>query len=94
MFDEIGTKIQVVAKVLAWIGIYASIIVGAVLFAVGLTQAEELGYLMVITPFVIALGCLLSWLSNIVLYGFGKLIEDVEKIRYNMTSHDIYDTEV
>ena len=80
MFSNIEKKIKTLAKVLTWIGIVASVVAGVAIILTGLSQyaggaAVALGILTMI------FGSLGSWLSNLVLYGFGQLIEDTRKIR-------------
>ena len=81
MFDNIGKKIQTVAKAIVWVEIIASILSGIVLFFYGLFNLESLWYLLILAPFVGYIGCIAAWLSVILLYGFGKLVEDVNVIR-------------
>lgn len=83
MFDNIGAKIQKVAKGLMYFWIIASIAVGIFMFIEGLGEDELL--LVVLGPAVIAIGCVMAPVSVYLLYGFGKLIEDVEAIRRNST---------
>ena len=77
MFDDIGKKLQSVAKVLCWIGIIASIIVAFVLWSQDSyrnpTGAIGLGVLIG--------GCAGSWLTSAFLYAFGQLVEDVHALR-------------
>lgn len=76
MFDNIGRKIRMLAKVLMWIGIIAFAIYGIVMF----TEEKVLaGFL------IIVIGALYSWVSSFVLYGFGQLVEnsDIEAEKNN-----------
>lgn len=66
MYDEVGDKIKTLAKVIAWLGIIASVVVGIVTISTGV------GILVLI------LGPLFSWLSTLVLYGFGQLVENTD----------------
>lgn len=66
MYDEIGGKIKTLAKVIAWVGIIVSVVVGIVTISTGV------GIL------VLVLGPLFSWLSTLVLYGFGQLVENTD----------------
>ena len=74
MFNDVGKKIMVWAKVLCWIYIIAGIIA---FFVYGI-QEEEWG---------IAFACLLGGFAFVVsawfLYGFGQLIDDVHEMRYS-----------
>ncbi len=73
MFDNIADQIKTLAQVITWIGITISIIGGLVL-----TSTDE----TLIFPGLLlaALGSLSSWASSIVLYGFGRLIENTDKL--------------
>lgn len=73
MFSNIGSKIKTLAQVITWIGIIGSVILGLVL----MTTDEEL----ISAGLMIALlGSLISWVSSFVLYGFGQLIENTDKL--------------
>ncbi|MCH4207262.1 MAG: hypothetical protein LKF79_02775 [Solobacterium sp.] len=76
LYNNIGSKICTLARVVAWIGIILSVIVGLVTFA----TAGFFSGLM-----VIIIGALTSWISSMALYGFGHLIlrtdEIADKIR-------------
>ena len=65
---------KAVAKIATIIGMVGSVIGGIALFAAELAGAGIV---------VIVLGCLFSWIGSLALYGFGELIEQVEKISYN-----------
>ena len=69
MFENIGSKIKTVAKVVCWIGIIASIISGIVLIA----QDEDTAFLGFL---VIVLGSVGSWVGSFITYGFGQLVEN------------------
>jgi len=69
MFENIGSKIKAVAKVVCWIGIIASIIIGIVLIA----QDEDMAFVGFL---VMALGSLGSWIGSFMTYGFGQLVEN------------------
>lgn len=76
MYSNIGGKIKILAKVLAWIGIIACFIVGVTLIA--LEPALGLvGFLIMI------LGGILSWISSFVLYGFGELVENSDILAFS-----------
>ena len=74
MFDNIGGKIKGVAAAVCWLGIIISIIVGIDLCA----SDEEV--LTVVGIVVIFLGSLSSWIGSFVLYGFGQLVENSDKL--------------
>ena len=73
MFNDIGGKLKALAEVLTWLGMGASVLIGIIeLFANGDTPLPGL--------LIIAIGCLGSWLSSFVLYGFGQLVENSDKL--------------
>ena len=58
---------------MAWIGIIGSIIWGFSVISID----EDL----ILTGFLIAvIGALISWVSSFVLYGYGQLIENTDKL--------------
>lgn len=69
MFDNIGGKIKAVAKVVCWIGIIASIIIGFIM----LVQDEDTAFAGIL---IMVLGSLGSWIGSFMTYGFGQLIEN------------------
>lgn len=71
MFDNIGGKIKGLAKVICWIGIIASVIIGFTMFT---TEMFLVGFL------IIVLGSLFSWIGSFTAYGFGQLIENTDKM--------------
>lgn len=73
MFENIGSKLKMVAKAMAYLGIGASVLIGIiVMFANDDTPIPGL--------LIIALGCFGSWASSLGMYGFGHLIENTDKL--------------
>ena len=70
MFDNIGEKIKILAKVICWVGIIASVVAGCVLMG----MAGDLGILLLLL--IASVGSLLSWVSSFVIYGFGELVSN------------------
>ena len=72
MFNNIGSKIKSVASVLCWIGIIGSVISAFAMpnFFWGLV--------------VVIAGSLTSWISSVILYGFGQLIENSDYMVYHI----------
>jgi len=69
MFDNIGGKIKTLAQVEAWVGIIGSILIG--LFLIFINENY------ITTGFIILIiGPLGAWLSSLILYGYGELIEN------------------
>lgn len=86
MFDNIGGKIKMLAKVICWLGIGFSIFFG-LLVIIGCAISEG-GILNVAIGFflgllVIIIGALASWIGSFFLYGFGELIERTAEIAQN-----------
>ena len=80
MFDNVGTKMQKLAKVLAWVIIILSLIAAVGVFITAISSIYLLGMLLLV-PVIVVVGALLAWTSTISLYGFGQLLEDVRAIR-------------
>lgn len=73
MFDNIGSKLKSVAKTYAWVGIILFGIVGLItMFANPDTPIPGI--------LVIAIGCGSSYASSLVLYGFGQIVENTDKL--------------
>lgn len=77
MFDNIGGKIKILAKVICLIGILGSIFAGIVVIANGHDLKLGVGIMLV--------GSLFSWIISFFIYGFGQLIEKTEDTDGKMT---------
>ena len=66
MFENIGGKIKTLAKVVCWIGIVASVILG-------LLSRNAITALL-----FIGIGSLGSWIGSFMTYGLGQLIENTD----------------
>lgn len=75
MFNNIGSKIKTVAKVIACINIVISTVASVIMLANGLVNFDEQWILVFIAPLVFIVGFVMAWLSVILLYGFGELID-------------------
>lgn len=73
MFDNIGGKIKTLAQVVTWIGIISSVISGIALMSID----EDMIFVGLM---VMIFGSLMSWVSSFVLYGFGQLVENSDKL--------------
>jgi hypothetical protein len=95
MFNNPGGKIKMIAKTVFWIGCIAALI-EAIVFAYGSSKLKWIIYgmgvktenamdiaLLLAFILIVALGILASWLSTIVLFGFGELVENSG---YNQTT--------
>lgn len=90
MFDNIGGKIKMLAKVFCWVGIGLSVLVGLLMMIAGAASggsSTEAAVGLVSGVFgglmVIVIGSLSSWIGSFVLYGFGELIERTTEIARN-----------
>lgn len=66
MFENIGSKIKNLAIVFTCIGFVASFITGFTVMPFGIIY--------------IVVGCLISWIGSMLIYGFGQLIENTDKL--------------
>ncbi len=74
MWDNIGHKLQSLAKVICWIGIIGSFIWGIVTMLS--SNQDQPDFFMGILNIV--LGCLGSWIGSWSIYGLGLVVEYVE----------------
>ena len=88
MFDNIGSKIMKLAKVLCWLGIIASVISGIATIVSTSRSSYTAGAGILAGILIIVLGCLFSWIGSFFTYGFGQLIENTDHIRYNTQRKD------
>ena len=79
MFDNIGNKIKVLAKVLTWVGIIASIIAGVLSIVAG-GQWDQNNPMILPGVLTIVGGSLAAWIGSFLLYGFGELIDQTMDI--------------
>lgn len=84
MFQNIGTKIKNLAKIECWVGIIFSIGLGIYFIVQGIVGQglmDSVLFSFMLGIFTMFFGSLLSWLSCMLLLGFGELIESNEQIR-------------
>lgn len=84
MWENIGRKLQSLAKVLCWIGIVISVISGIVIMA----QSNRYQSTILTGILYIVVGCLFSWISSWALYGLGIVVEYVESNKGSSTYTD------
>lgn len=85
MFNNVGDKIKGLAMTTFIIGTIAAVLLGIAVIVVN----EELALVGVL---IIGLGILIAWLSNLLLYGFGELVEKTCEIARN-TSKAVSDND-
>lgn len=71
LFDNIGAKIKIIAKVLFGLGVVAGLVI-----AYFVSQKGNDNLAMI----VFFVGILISWFSTYLLYGFGELVDNSQKI--------------
>ncbi len=76
IFSNIGGKIKGFAELLTWLGILGSIFSGLWIMSID-------DDFIIPGILVIVLGSLVSWISHLLLYGFGQLIENSDKLVEN-----------
>ena len=82
MYDNIGSKIKTLAKILFFIMAILSIVIGIVF----LSQNKNL-HIQGIT--ILILGPIIAWISTWLLYGYGEIIEKTCEIACNTRGTEI-----
>ncbi|MCL2037073.1 MAG: zinc finger Ran-binding domain-containing protein [Oscillospiraceae bacterium] len=77
MHTNIGGKIKVLAKVITWLGIIISVIMGLNLNTAAPISSSGSSFISVA---IIVVGSLASWIGSFLLYGFGELIEKTTEV--------------
>lgn len=72
MFDNIGSKIKILAQVCCWVIIVACAITGLVVM---FSESFLLGLLIIVA------GALTGWTGSFMMYGFGDLVESAAVLR-------------
>lgn len=73
MFENIGNKIKALAQIITWMGIISSIVSGILL----IVNNNDMIFLGIV---IIVVGSLGAWISSFLLYGFGQLVENSDKL--------------
>lgn len=83
MWKNIGIRLQMLARILCWLGIIGSVIYAIVLWS------QNSSYQPTILPGILylVLGSLASWIGSWTMYGLGLVVEHVENQR--VPSHDV-----
>lgn len=82
MFNNVGKKIQGIAKAFFITDIIISVIAGiGVLFAALMDDEELFCMCIFIVPIGVFISCFIGWIISLLICGFGKLVEDVGAIR-------------
>lgn len=83
MFTNVGKKLQTLATAFCIIGITASVISAIYLWAQDSysNPTADLSFIVLIC------GCLASWLSSMLIYAFGQLVDDIHEMRTSACSN-------
>lgn len=84
MFDNVGRKIKVLAKVFFGVGVALSFATWVVFIAYG-ANSENVVAMIFFGALVMAIGMFASWVINVMLYGFGILVETNEAVAAKST---------
>ncbi len=79
MFSNIGGKIKKLASVTCWILIIASVIGGLAMIITGADMYGGEGFILG-GVIILIVGPLVAWVSSFVLYGFGQLVQNSDKV--------------
>ncbi len=85
MFNNIGSKIKALAKVVTWVGIIGSVIAGIGMMTasrtmIGAYGIDVRGGSVIGGILVMVVGSVAAWVSSFILYGFGDLVENAKRI--------------
>ncbi len=84
MFTKIGKKIKTVATVLFY-ALAAASVIGAFYVIINFGQLLGTGNAILIGILIALVGCLVAWLSSLMLYGFGEMVDNSAIIRDALT---------
>lgn len=80
MYSNIGGKIKALAMVVCGIGAFISVVYGIYLIVNYSTGAEIDYRVLLVGLIIIIIGVLLSWTGSFVLYGFGQLVQNSDRL--------------
>ena len=84
MYKNIGKKIKAFAVIVTVILMLASVVGGLILIVQGIDIVdyhEETGLSLILFGIAsIIVGCLVAWISSFVLYGYGQLVDNTDKM--------------
>lgn len=82
MFKKIGKKLMMMAKWICWLGIISTVILGSFMLDSTTRRYRSFGTIHVYEGVLMLLfGPLCSWICSSLLYAFGQLVDDVQKIK-------------
>lgn len=94
MFDNVGNRIKVLSKVIFWVYLVISIILGIVLIVGGFESDYDSSALSFRGLTLIITGPIVGWIIGLLMYGFGELIEKTSYIERSVRTNNKSDTEL
>ena len=91
MFSNIGSKIKTLAVILCIFGMIGSIL-GGISFMSTLTYGFRYveGWVILVGILIMVVGCLVSWIAQFMLYGFGEIITKLRDIEHHLYEQGRY----
>lgn len=86
MYENVGRKIKSLAKAVFVVEAIIAVITGIILMSID-NNLSLFGFL------ILVIGPLASWLSSLLLYGFGELIDKVIEIERNISGRERFETQ-
>lgn len=85
MYDRVGKQIKELAKTIAFLILFLSLLGAIAVVVLALVKAEGLyfwNFLLSLLPafLILLIGYMVAWLSGLMLYGFGELIDRAASI--------------
>ncbi|MDD3212689.1 MAG: hypothetical protein PHY64_03400, partial [Eubacteriales bacterium] len=86
MFENASAKIKVWAKIVTWIGIFASVIAGFVMISGGASMGYYYARSSMVVPgiLIMVIGSLLSWVNGLFIYNFGDIAGHADSVHADM----------
>ncbi len=83
MFKNIGSKIKTLSKVVCWLGIITSVLLGVLTIIAAFSEGNvDISEIVMGVIYIIG-GSIASWLGSFFTYGFGEIIDKLSEIAYN-----------
>jgi hypothetical protein len=83
MFRNVGSKIKTLSKVVCWLGIIVSILIGVIFIASSVISGENMIFGIIMGVICIVGGSIASWIGSFFTYGFGEIIDKLTEIANN-----------
>lgn len=83
MFRNIGSKIKTLSKVVCWLGIIISILIGLIFIVASIMSGNGVVFGIIMGVICIVGGSIASWIGSFFTYGFGEIIDKLTEIANN-----------